>query len=250
MTRQAGSQPLVVVGGWGVDARMLQTVTSEWPGPVHFQSLDDDLLASNRSVSEVAKSLIGQYPEPAVWLGWSQGSQVVMAAASAPGTPVTKVVTLAGFPRFVASDDWPAGMAPETFKAFQIGLAADPSRAWRRFQQLLIRGGPDDRASDARKTLKPWITRGPVAIGSALERGLDWLAREDQRRLWQHSGLPALHLLAEADALIGPWGPNFTVADSATVKVVSNMTHWPTGREALECGRALSEFAVRGERYE
>ena len=55
MTRQAGSQPLVVVGGWGVDARMLQTVTSEWPGPVHFQSLDDDLLASNRSVSEVAK---------------------------------------------------------------------------------------------------------------------------------------------------------------------------------------------------
>jgi pimeloyl-[acyl-carrier protein] methyl ester esterase len=242
MTGLAGSLPLVVVGGWGVDARMLQVAVNEWPRPVYFQSLDDDLLASSLSVSEVAKSLISQYPQPAVWLGWSQGAQIVMTAANLPGTPVEKVVTLAGFPRFVAGDGWPAGMAVEMFEAFRTGLAADPSRTWRRFQQLLIRGGPGNQVAQARKALRPWVASGPVATGSNLERGLDWLAREDQRDLWQHSGRPALHLLAEADALIRPWSSDLTVPEFATVKVVSGMTHWPTGPHALECGRALNEF--------
>jgi pimeloyl-[acyl-carrier protein] methyl ester esterase len=247
MTGNAESQSLVVVGGWGVDAAMLREVVAEWPGRVHFVSLGDSLLVSNRTVSEVAQTLIRQYPEPAVWLGWSQGAQVVMAAAGVSGTSVKKVVTLAGFPRFVAGDGWSPGMALETLESFRTGLAADPNRAWRRFQQLLIHGCPQNEAGQARRELSQWIASGPVSTGEKLERGLDWLAQEDQRSLWRHLKLPTLHLMAGADALVRPWIPDLSVSESTTVQVVADMTHWPMGSRARECGRALNEFALAGE---
>ena len=247
MTGRTALQPLVVVGGWGVDARMLRPVVAGWPGPVHFVSLNDSLLSSHRALAEVAQTLIKQLPEPAVWLGWSQGGQVVMAAANAPGTPVEKVITLAGFPRFVAGDDWPAGMAPETFEAFRSGLAEGPDRAWRRFQQLLIHGAPRTGAAQARRELSQWTADGSVATGTRLELGLHWLASEDQRSNWRHLTLPALHLLAGADALVRPWISELPVPESTTVRVVPGMTHWPTGEKAAECGHALNEFAFSGE---
>lgn len=240
-------QPLVVVGGWGVDARMLHPVVADWAGPVHFVSLNDSLLASHQALSDVAQTLISQFPESAVWLGWSQGAQVVMAAANAAGTPVEKVITLAGFPRFVAGDDWPAGMAPETFEAFRNGLAADPGRAWRRFQQLLIHGGPKTETAQARRELSHWTADGSVATGTRLELGLEWLASEDQRSGWRHLTVPALHLLAEADVLVRPWIADLPVPEPTMVRVVPGMTHWPTGEKAAECGHALNEFAFSGE---
>jgi pimeloyl-[acyl-carrier protein] methyl ester esterase len=247
MTASTDSQSLVVVGGWGVDAGMLHEVVAGWPGPVHFVSLDDRLLASSQTVSAVAQTLVREYPEPAVWLGWSQGAQVVMAAADVSGTPVKKLVTLAGFPRFVAGECWSPGMVRETFEAFRSGLAADPNRAWRRFQQLLIRGCPKDQVGAARRALSPWVAAGPVATDEKLERGLDWLAQEDQRALWRNMQRPALHLLAGADALVDPWSSDLTVPESTAVQVIPDMTHWPLGARAHECGRALIEFAFVGE---
>ena len=241
------SPSLIVVGGWGVNASMLGEVVAQWPGPVQFVSLGDRLLGTHRTVSDAAHTLARQYPDPAVWLGWSQGAQVVMAAADAPATPVERVITLAGFPRFVAGDGWPAGMVPKTFEAFRRGLAADPDRAWRRFQQLLIHGCPRNEAGQARKELGQWIAGGPVATGARLERGLQWLAEEDQRSLWRRLTRPALHLLAGADALVQPWIADLSVSESATVQVVPGMTHWPTGSKARDCGQALTDFALAGE---
>ena len=244
-----GGEPpsLIVVGGWGVNASMLGEAVVQWPGPVQFVSLDDRVLGAYRTVSEIAHALIRQYPDPAVWLGWSQGAQVVMAAADAPATPVERVITLAGFPRFVAGDGWPAGMVPETFEAFRKGFVADPDRTWRRFQQLLIHGCPRDETGEVRRELRQWIAEGPVATGARLERGLLWLAEEDQRSLWRRLTRPALHLLAGSDALVHPWAADLPVSESATVRVIPGMTHWPVGSKAGDCGQALTDFALSGE---
>ncbi|TGN40046.1 alpha/beta fold hydrolase [Marinobacter confluentis] len=247
MTALSDAQSLVVIGGWGVDARMLQAVVARWPGRVHFVSLGDELLSLNQTLSDVALGLVSEYSQPAAWLGWSQGAQVVMAAANLPGTPVEKVITLAGFPRFVAGDGWTDGMAAETFEAFRMGLAADANRTWRRFQQLLIHGCPGEESNQARKELSRWIKQGPVARSDNLENGLAWLAHEDQRLLWQRLEVPALHLLAGADALVQPWVKHLPVPDSSRVQVMPDMTHWPVGLKAAECGRWLKDFAAIGE---
>jgi pimeloyl-[acyl-carrier protein] methyl ester esterase len=242
-----GGHSLVVVGGWGVDARMLQPVVAQWSGDVHFVSLDDRLLDACQTLTDVAQALVRQYPEPATWLGWSQGSQVVMAAASLKASPVKNVVTLAGFPRFVSGDGWSAGMAPETFDAFRKGLSTDPQRSWRRFQQLLVHGGPREMSGQARHALGPWINAGPVAAAENLERGLTWLAREDQRPLWQQLEVPALHLLAAGDALVRPWLTELPLPECADARVISGMSHWPTGENAHECRRAVHDFAAAVE---
>jgi pimeloyl-[acyl-carrier protein] methyl ester esterase len=244
MTPKPETQPLLVIGGWGVNAAMLGPVATQWPGPVRFVSLDDRLLASSHTVAEAARTLVLQYPEPSVWLGWSQGAQVAMAAADIPGTPVQKVVTLAGFPRFVAGDDWPTGMAPETFEAFRRGMAADPNRTWRRFQQLLVHGVARAQSATARRELGRWLADGPVANSEHLEHSLDSLAREDQRTLWRTLDQPTLHLLAEADALVRPWSEDLALPERATVKIIPDMSHWPSGDKAAQCGRILGAFAV------
>jgi pimeloyl-[acyl-carrier protein] methyl ester esterase len=250
MTPNPETQALLVIGGWGVNAAMLGPVVAQWPGTVHFVSLDDDLLVSSRTVAEAAQTLVRQYPEPSVWLGWSQGAQVAMAAADMPGTPVEKVVTLAGFPRFVADDHWPTGMAPETFEAFRRGMATDPNRAWRRFQQLLVHGVAREDSATARRDLGRWLANGPVASEENLERSLDWLAREDQLALWQTLDLPVLHILAEADALVRPWSGDLALPERATVRIIPDMSHWPSGDKAAQCGRILGAFAVNENAFE
>jgi len=250
MTLRPETQALLVIGGWGVNAAMLGPVVAQWPGTVQFVSLNDDLLVPSRTVAEAAQRLVRQYPEPRVWLGWSQGAQVAMAAADIPGTPVQKVVTLAGFPRFVAGDHWPTGMAPETFKAFRGGMAADPNRTWRRFQQLLVHGVAREHSAAARRELGRWLAEGPVANSEHLAQSLDWLAREDQRTLWRNLDQPTLHLLAESDALVRPWSEDLALPERATVKIIPGMSHWPTAAKAAQCGRMLGAFAVDENAFE
>ena len=247
MSGRTRSPPLVVVGGWGVRASMLGRLVSGWSGSVDFVSLNDGLMAANASVASLAQNLMQHFPDPAVWLGWSQGAQVVMAAATCPGTPVVKAVTLAGFPRFVAGSDWSPGMAPDTFKAFHDALITDSERTWRRFQQLLVYGSSGPESAAVRRELKPWLAAGPVANAENLRKGLDWLAWEDQRQAWQQADLPALHLLAGADALVRPWATDLSMSGAASVKTLPGMTHWPTGLHLAICRQALAEFALAEE---
>ena len=242
MTAVFESTPIVVVGGWGVDAAMLEPILNAWPGQVNYESLSDELLLDSRSVADVAAKLIRRYPKPAVWLGWSQGAQVVMAAAAMSPSQVSKVVTLAGFPRFVESAEWTQGMPVETFDAFKEGCQKFPARTWRRFQQLLIHGVNAGEAADARRDIRSWVSHGPVASESALQRGLAWLEQEDQPALWTTLEVPALHLHAENDALVGPWWRTLDVPHGATHQAISGMTHWPRGAAAQQCAQALHAF--------
>ncbi|HEV8077593.1 MAG TPA: alpha/beta fold hydrolase, partial [Marinobacter sp.] len=106
------SSSLVVIGGWGVPAAMLEPLYRNWPGSVQTVSLTDDGLRTCDSPAHVATKLLQRYPQPSVWLGWSLGAQVAMAAAQANPHSVNKVVTLGGFPQFMASQDWPWGVSP------------------------------------------------------------------------------------------------------------------------------------------
>lgn len=247
MTAVSESTPIVVVGGWGVDAAMLEPVLGTWPGHVTYVSLSDELLRENDSIEGVAAALAQQHSQPAIWLGWSQGAQVAMAAASIAPAQVCEVITLAGFPRFVAGAEWPLGMPTETFAAFREGCKKSPARTWRRFQQLLTYGVGRAEAAQARRDLSAWVANGPVADESSLQRGLAWLEQEDQCALWATLDVPALHLHGENDALVEPWWESLALPHGASHQVISGMTHWPRGAAAQRCAQALHTFAFSRE---
>lgn len=225
--------PLVVVGGWGVDAAMLLPLFDRWPGEIHLVSLNDALVSRCDSVTEVADYLLERYPCPSVWAGWSQGAQVVMAAASRGCSQVRRVITLAGFPRFVAGPEWPAGMPVNTFAAFREQVSQNADLSWRRFQSLLIHGSHDE--SQARKELRPWLERGPAVSDVNLIRGLAWLGSEDQRPLWGALSVPTLHLQASQDVVVQGWDHRFHPSHVARVVTVPGMTHWPRGQALTSC---------------
>lgn len=242
MNSGTSQTPLVVVGGWATDAAMLLPLFDSWPGEIHLVSINDALVSRCESITQVADYLLARYPCPSIWAGWSQGSQVVMAAAARGTAQVSKVITLAGFPRFVAGPGWPTGMAVETFEAFRAGIASQADQAWKRFQHLLVHGC-DDR-SKARSELRPWLERGPSVCPQNLLRGLDWLESEDQLWLWSEAEVPALHLQAGKDALVRPWAGNFTPSGTGKVVPVPDMTHWPRGPAVAQCRDAIRQFAL------
>ncbi|MCR8913605.1 alpha/beta fold hydrolase [Marinobacter panjinensis] len=232
--------PLVVVGGWGVDAAMLLPLFDNWPGEIHLVSLTDTIMDRCETVADVARYLLDRYPCPSVWAGWSQGAQVAMAAASQGDLPVSRVITLAGFPRFVAAPDWPVGMAADTFETFRAAVADESGQAWRRFQQLLIHGCDDYR--QARKDLLPWLKHGTPVSPDKLVRGLEWLEMEDQVALWRQIRVPALHLQAERDAVVRSWAGSLVPAERSEVVTVAGMSHWPRGQALTLCRDEIRRF--------
>ena len=244
MNQVAHRTPLVVVGGWGVDAAMLLPLFDGWPGEIHLVSLTDNIMTRCETVAEVASYLLDYYPCRSVWAGWSQGAQVAMAAASQAASDstlqVSRVITLAGFPRFVAAPDWPAGMEVPSFDAFKADMVNETGATWRRFQQLLIHGCDDPL--QARQELRPWMSRGSPLAKANLVRGLDWLEAEDQKALWQSLQVPALHLQGGRDAVVRSWSDTLLLEDPSEVTTVPGMTHWPRGEAALGCREAIRRF--------
>lgn len=231
---------LVVVGGWGVRSEMLSDLYDHWPGEVIPVSLDDELMTGCDSVSAVADEMLGRFPMPAVWLGWSLGSQVAMAAAARDTGAVTSVITVGGFPRFTETTGWPSGMPQGEFEAFAKGVIRDPDRYWTHFLLLMING--DSLECQARKRLRFWLEQGSPVSSENLVKGLDWLRQEDHRSLWGNPGVPALHLMGEKDVVVRPWGEWSGRSGRSRVGVIPGMAHWPTGEAASDCHQVMAEF--------
>lgn len=231
---------LVVVAGWGVRAEMLSELYGYWPGKVVPVSLDDELLARCHSVSEVTDELLSLYPEPSVWMGWSLGSQVVMEAAARETGSVSCAITLGGFPKFVADDSWPHGMAARDFRAFALGIRRDPQRYWLHFLLLMINGAADEKQE--RQRLKPWLEKGTLVSHEHLCKSLSWLETGDQRVLWRSLATPALHIMGEKDIVVRSRADDLLVPASSSHAVVSGMAHWPGGCSASDCWGAMQTF--------
>lgn len=233
--------PLVLIGGWGVSVNMVTPVVTDWPAPVYPVSLDDDLVTAAADVQVAAEQLLQRLPAPAIWIGWSLGGQVAMAAAAMAPGQVRGVVTLCSFPRFEAAEDWPYGMPEDSFRQFAEGLHRDGDRHWKRFLMLQALGDPDEAA--ARLQLKGWLEAGPPVAQPVLERSLEWLAGTDQRRLWCRLTVPALHLWGERDHVVNPLMATADSAPQAVTECIAGMTHWPRDEAAARCREQIDNFS-------
>ncbi|SFM40124.1 alpha/beta fold hydrolase [Marinobacter zhejiangensis] len=242
MTSPASYPALVLVGGWGVSAAMVEPVVAGWPGDVQVVSLDSNLVAGVESIEDLASALQSAFPRPAVWLGWSQGGQVAMSVAQQAPDQVLAVVTLCSFPRFVAADDWPYGMLPDTFRQFREGVEREPERYWKRFLALQVLGSADEKSG--RRDLAPWLATGPSLSPEDLRRTLDWLGTTDQRRLWQHPTVSTLHLWGDQDYLVDSHLVDVIANWGGETRQVSGMGHWPRGSAVARCQDEIRRFVA------
>jgi len=254
-TQTFGQGPeLVLVHGWGMNAGVWaplhdrlgaywRVTAIELPG--HGESGFD---AERVSLNEWADALLAAAPARALWLGWSLGGQLSLAAAARAPERFAGLVLAATNPCFVRGDDWSSAMPAETFQAFAGQLSADAARTLDRFLALQVRGA--DGAVDTLRQLRGAIRSRPAPQGAALNAGLGLLLNNDLRKTAREMGVPSLWLFGGRDALV-PAGAAESVSrlvSTARVHSIATAGHAPFLSHPDTCLDLLNHFVeARGD---
>jgi pimeloyl-[acyl-carrier protein] methyl ester esterase len=242
---------LVLVHGWGMNAGvwapLRERLAERWRVtaielPGHGKSGFD---ADRVGLEEWSADLLEAAPEKAVWLGWSLGGQLSLAAATRAPQRVRGLVMTAATPRFVSSEDWPTAMPAETFQAFAGQLAADAPRTLDRFLALQVRGA--DGATDTLRQLRMATRARPAPQPAALTAGLGLLLNNDLRSAAAGLAMPSLWLFGGRDALVPKEVAEALprLVSDAQVHGIASAGHAPFLSHADTCLDLLEHFTGR-----
>jgi pimeloyl-[acyl-carrier protein] methyl ester esterase len=199
-------QEWVLLHGWGMNASVWDAII---PGllrhhPVRLIELPGmgrSLLRSQRSnLDEWVDQVLEVAPSRAIWMGWSLGGLVAMAATLLEPQRVSQLITVATTPRFTQSTDWSCALPDTELTLFRQWLEEDPEGTLIRFLALQCKGSRMQR-SDIRYLQERAFLHGQPAW-RALREGLAMLADVDLRQGLGEIQPPCLHIYGEHDALV------------------------------------------------
>jgi pimeloyl-[acyl-carrier protein] methyl ester esterase len=239
---------LVLLHGWGMNAAVWAglpaAMTRERPvvpidlpghggGPFRLAATDLDAWAD---------ACLAVTPPRAVWLGWSLGGLVALAAALRAPKRVAGLILMAATPRFVRAADWPAAMVSETLHQFHSGLLADPAGTLDRFLALQVRGG--EAARETLRTLRRELAGRPAPDPQALALGLDLLRDGDLRPRLAELSCPSLWLFGSHDTLVPAAAAPAVSAlvPAARVQVIPGAAHAPFLSHPAETAALIGDF--------
>jgi pimeloyl-[acyl-carrier protein] methyl ester esterase len=212
--------PLVLLSGWGVDARLwqplvnggldgLEVTTPDWPGYGTRPALADpgDLAA-------LGEAMASDLPAQAVWVGWSLGG-LLGAALLDHLAPPRALVLLGMGSRFCAED----GVTAEALATFRRAFDRDPTATWQHFLRWQLQGEPAPRT--AHRRLLGLIGRQPSASCELLAAGLAQLATLDVTTRLATPPCPVHRIVGRQDPLLG------TAAREAADRQLSDTGHCP-----------------------
>lgn len=254
------NQDLVLIHGWGMNAGVWECLPEsprprvrlhpiELPGhggrplPAPREGGPETLGAWADACLEVA-------PPGAVWLGWSLGGLVALAAAlrAAERGPegfearIRGLILMTATPRFVRAPDWPTAMPPETLARFQDELLTDPGGTLSRFLALQVRGS--DQARQTLRHLRQDLATRPAPDPVALALGLDLLRGRDLRPALGRLRLPTLWIFGSHDTLVPAAVASHIepLLPGARTWVIQGAAHAPFLSHPVETWRTIGDF--------
>jgi pimeloyl-[acyl-carrier protein] methyl ester esterase len=243
---------LVLLHGWGMNtavwdglpADLAEGLTQhriELPG--HGESpFPPQLGPGPDSLWRWADACLDAAPERAVWLGWSLGGLVAMAAALRAPKRVRGLILMTATPRFVRATDWTPAVPESTLDEFHTGLLADPTGTLARFLALQVRGS--EHAREVLRTLRHELARRPAPVPAALALGLELLRDEDLRGPLPDIRCPCLWVFGSHDTLVPPAvGERVEcLMSQAQVQVIAGAAHAPFISHPRETTTAIRSF--------
>lgn len=234
---------LFLIHGWGFDGRVWAPVRDHLDpaSTVTLSALPDFSLAGGSNCANfdaTVDGLLAAAPDKACWVGWSLGGLLALAAAIRAPAQIGRLLLLCCNPCFVARDDWP-GMAPDVFRAFGDGLAADAAATLGRFAGLVAQGAAERKA--VLRTLRG-LQQGVEYAREPLAGGLNWLREQDLRTALDGIEVPVVALFGEGDALVPEAVGARMAARAIPVMELAQAGHAPMLSRPRELASLLESF--------
>lgn len=194
---------LVLLAGWGIDARIWQPLAPHWPSNVHVSAPDwpgyrhRPALADPQDLAALAEAMHDDLPCDAVWVGWSLGG--LLAGALLAHLPPPRCLILLGTTaRFV--DARPGGVSQDELDDFRGAFERRPEATWRHFLRWQTRGEP--QPGQQCQHLSALLGNHPPADTATLAAGLEFLSRIDLTSRLTSSPCPIHRFSGEHDPLL------------------------------------------------
>ena len=228
-----GGPRLLLVHGWGLHGGVWLPLIDELSQ--RYQVTVVDLPGHGRSgplppdaaLEALAQAVAEAVATPAIWVGWSLGGLVALAAARRWPEAVIKLVLIGATPRFAQGPGWDCAIPAATLDQFGRDLAADYQRTLIRFLSLQLGAGEGARAS--LRELRQHVFQVPPPDAAGLQAGLRLLRETDLRALLQSITRPAQLVHGAKDRLVPPAAAHYLAAHlpDARLALIPDAGHAP-----------------------
>ncbi|HVY23416.1 MAG TPA: pimeloyl-ACP methyl ester esterase BioH [Steroidobacteraceae bacterium] len=201
---------LVLLHGWamhgGIFTGLLPALVQRYTVhlidlPGHGRSAAGDHVTT---LEQMTGCIQPHIPGNAIVLGWSLGGQIALQLAARMS--LHALILVSATPKFVASDNWPQGMAPQVFSQFFARLHDNLQGTVQDFLALQVRG--DLHAAATLKALRERLLQFPPQA-QTLESSLAMLRDTDLRNVLPLVKMPALLIAGEHDRITHPRATQF-----------------------------------------
>jgi pimeloyl-[acyl-carrier protein] methyl ester esterase len=207
--------------------------------PGHGRSRDVVLPAFTPEA--LAESVQRVVSGPAIWIGWSLGGFIALAAAQHTPQTVTQLVLVGATPKYVRSADWPHAMLPSVLEQFAQNVEVDYAATFTRFLSLQTAAGED---RDMLRRLRDELFRYGEPTPAALRGGLQLLKDEDRRAVLAGIKAPTLVIHGERDRLVPVGAAHYMAGQipDARLQVIPGAGHAPFLSHPAVFMQKLNEF--------
>ncbi|MCE8014659.1 alpha/beta fold hydrolase [Halomonas sp. MCCC 1A17488] len=227
---------LVLLSGWGIDARIWHPLAPYWPGGIEVRTPDWPGYGERshetlpKTLPVLADKMRGDLPQDAIWVGWSLGG--LLAGALLPHLPPPRALLLVGTGARFCSED---GVRAAELATFRRAFDRDPRATWQHFLRWQLQGEPAPRM--AHRRLLDLLGGHPSASSQTLATGLEQLAYLDLGEMLAAPPCPIWRIAGERDRLMGK------TARQSAERILTGCGHSPMLSHPETLVRHLVELA-------
>ena len=151
----------------------------------------------NYSLESLAKILVTQIKQPALWVGWSLGGLIALRIAQMYQDQCMGLLLINSSPCFVKKENWIQAIDESVFNNFSQQLDTQPTKVLKRFLRLQL---ADIKNHQQTKQMTPYLSPPPPT--GALQNGLQLLQKTDLREDLHTLSCPVQWIFAEDDKIV------------------------------------------------